>query len=288
MSIRNTWSNLRPTATLISRCRHRSLSPAILLGLSLGMMSLGAVTTGKAEQPADTGDLPFTDPFTFVDGYTDSPDVKALGFPAGPKPVLLVGMIVKKGDAEKAGTPVDIVSATATNGNVTIDLVYADVGVFELWENTGDNKPLFDPESHIGTWIITATDSTGATATTQPVVLEYGIEMPLVEGVKAEAMASGDLAVTWSVPELDPEIEEKCDIEYRLRLLENYDKQVYRSGAIAETSVNVPADILKEKAGGNLDGLWGRIEMYCRDKQEKDDQGVGELEARSNTFFPLN
>lgn len=271
-----------------SKCQRQFRPQATLLGLFLGAVHLSAPTASKAEEHAGKNILPFTDSYAFVDRHTDSPEVKALGFPAGPRPVLLLGMVVEKEEAEKAGTPIDIVSATVSNGKVTVDLVYKDVGVLELWEIGGDDTLFFDPENHKGTWTVTVTDSEGATATAQPVLLEYGIEMPLLEDVMAEELASGDLTIGWSAPELSLEIEEKCDIEYRLRLLENFDKQLHRSGAITETSVTVSADILKEKLGGNIDGVWGRIEMYCRDKNERNDEGVGELESRSNTFFPLN
>lgn len=266
--------------TSLSKCRYHFRPKVTLLGLFLGVVPLCAPTAGEAEE------LPFTDPYAFVDRFTDSPEVEALGFPTGPKPFLTLGMVVEKEEAEKAGTPIDIASATATNGEVTVDLVYADIGVLDLWDNWED-IPVFDPKNHIGTWIITATDSNGASATTQPVLLEYGFEMPFVENMDAQQTASGDLTVTWSVPELDPEIKEKCDVDYRLRLLENVSKQLYRSDRTTETVVTVPADTLKEKVGDDLDGVWARVEMTCRDKEQKDKDGVGEAEARSSTFVPL-
>jgi hypothetical protein len=72
-------------------------------------------------------------------------------------------------------------------------------------------------------------------------------------------------------------------------LLKNIDQQLYRSDGTTESSVTVPAATLEEKAGGDLAGVWGRIEMACRDKdeQQKNNAGEGQLEARSNTFFPL-
>jgi len=262
---------------------HHLRSPVLLLGLFLGVAPLCLPTTIEAEELTATGNLPFSDPYAFVDTFTDSPEVKALGFPVGSRPSLEVGMIVEKGKAEKAGTPIDIVSAVATNGKATIDLTHADIGILDLW----DKWVVFDPKNHKGAWIIKATDSKGASAATQPVLLDYGFEMPLVENVNAEKTASGDLRVTWSVPELDSQIKEKCDIDYRLRLLRNVDKQFYRSDRTAETFVTVPADTLKEKVGDNLNGVWGRIQMLCHDKEQKDKNGVGELEARSNTFFLL-
>lgn len=259
----------------------------VLMGLILGIVPLGGATVGQAEEAPATGSLPFTDPYAFVDRFTDSPEVKALGFPIGPKPFLNLGMVVEKEEAERAGTPVDIVSATASNGKITFELVYADIGILDLWDNW-DEIPVFNPETHTGAWMITAVDSDGRSATTEPVLLEYGIDMPFVENVAAEATASGDLRVTWLAPELDPEIKEKCDVDYRLRLLQTDTKQFYRSDQTTETSVTVPADTLTEKVGGDLDGVWARVEMTCRDKKQKDEDGVGEAEARSNTFVPLS
>jgi hypothetical protein len=258
-------------------------SEGILLGLLLGVAPLCLPATGEAEELTGTGNLPFTDPYAFVDRFTDSPEVKALGFPVGSGPSLEVGMIVEKEKAKKAGSPIDIVSAAATNGKVTIDLTHADIGILDLW----DKWVVFDPKNHKGRWIIKATSSKGTSAATQPVLLDYGFELPLVENVSAEKTASGDLKVTWSAPEIGFEIKDKCDIDYRLRLLQDVDKQFYRSDRTTETFVTVPADTLKEKLGDNLHGDWGRIEMLCHDKEQKDKDGVGELEARSNTLFPL-
>jgi hypothetical protein len=257
------------------------------MGLILCAVPLYALTTGEAEGQSSRGNLPFTDPYAFVDRFTNSPDVKALGFPVGPKPFLNLGMIVEKEKAEEAGTSIDIVSASATNGKVSIDLAYQDIGIFDLWDDWG-HIPEFDPERHKGTWIITAVDPSGASASTQPVVLEYGIEMPFVENVETEETASGDLKVSWSAPELDPEIKEKCDVDYRLRLLRGDSEQFFRSDQTTETVISVPAETLNEKVGSTLDGVWGRIEMACRDKEEKGEDGVGELESRSNTLFPLS
>jgi hypothetical protein len=262
---------------------HHLRSQALLLGLFLGAAPLCLPSTGEAGELTAAGYLPFSDPYAFVDRFADSPEVKALGFPAGSSPSLEVGMIVEKEKAEKAGTPIDIVSAAATNGKATIDLTHADIGILDLW----DKWVVFEPKNHKGAWIIKATDSKGASAATRPVLLDYGFELPFVENVNAKKMTSGDLKVTWSVPELDPEIKEKCDIGYRLRLLQNADKQFYRSDRTIETVVTVPADTLSEKVGDKLDGVWGRIEMLCRDKKEKDKGGAGDLEARSNTLFPL-
>jgi hypothetical protein len=265
---------------------HTLRSRAILLPLIVGVVPLCAVTAGQAEEATSKGSLPFADPYVFVDRFTNSPDVKALGFPVGPKPFLNVGMVVEKEEAEKAGTPIDFVSAKATNGKVTFDLVYADIGILDLWDNAADT-PVFDAENHKGTWIITATDSKGASAESSPVLLEYGFEMPFVENLRTEEMASGDLRIIWSVPELDPEIAENCDIDYRVRLLYSDTKQLYRSDPTTETAVTVPAETVKAKTGGSLDGVWGRVEMGCRDREQKDENGVGELEARSNTLVPL-
>jgi hypothetical protein len=269
----------------LSAHRHSVRSQLALVGL--GLVALSA--PGAAQEASASGNLPFTDPYAFVDRFTDSSDVAALGFPSGPEPFLNLGMIVEKEEAEKAGAPIDIVSATASNGQVNIDLVYADIGVFELWDNFGGDPAVFDPKSHGGSWVITATDSKGASASTQPVLLEYGFVMPFVEDVNVEQTTSGDLKVTWIVPELEPEIAAKCDVDYRLRLLKNIDQQLYRSDGTTESSVTVPAATLEEKAGGDLAGVWGRIEMACRDKdeQQKNNAGEGQLEARSNTFFPL-
>lgn len=255
---------------------------SLLLKLSIGAFALSATTASEAEEMSDAGIQAFTDPYAFVDRFMDSPEVKELGFPVGP-PYIEVGMIVEKEKAEETGTTIDIVSATASNGEVTIELDHADIGIFELW----DKWVLFDRQSHMGTWVVTATDSTGASATAEPVLLEYGFELPLVENVVAEKTASGDLNITWPEPEVAMDIKEKCDIDYRLRLLENVDNQYFRSDGTTETAITVPASVLEEKIGESLDGVWGRIEMACRDKVQKNENGVGELESRSNTFFPL-
>ena len=245
----------------------RSPSRSALAGLIVAVLHLLAAMPTQAQQVDATDGLPFTDPYVFVDRFTNSPDVEALGFPVGPKPFLNVGMIVEKEEAEKAGNPIDIISASATNGEVTFDLVYADIGVLELWDNF-DNPPVFDPDKHKGEWVITTVNSEGKTATTQPVLLEHAFEMPFVEDMNAEKLASGDLKVTWSAPKLSQEIQEKCDIKYRVRLLTNSGKQWFRSDPTAETSVSVPADTLKEKVGENLSGTWARVEMACRDRDE--------------------
>jgi hypothetical protein len=265
----------RSAASLPARQYYRRAKVALFLGA----VALGALTAGVAEEATAAGNLPFTDPYRFA----ESPEIEALGFPTGSEPSLEVGMVVEREEAEKAGAPIDIVSASASNGKVTIDLTHADIGIFDLW----DKWVAFDPNDHLGTWIITATDSKGASATTRPVVLDYGFEMPFLESVDVEKAASGDLKVNWSVPKLDSEVKENCDIDYRLRLLENVDKQFYRSDGTTEASITVPADTLKEKVGDSLDGVWGRIEMACRDKEQKNNAGDGQLKARSNTFFPL-
>jgi hypothetical protein len=275
-------------ATSLLERGHHLRSRVILLRIIVGLTPLCALTAGEAEELTATGTLPFTDPYVYVERFTNSPDVKALGFPVGPKPFLNLGMVVEKEEAEKAGTQIDIVSARATNGKVTFDLVYADIGILDLWDNyTEEGLPVFDPANHKGTWTITATDSNGASANTGPVLLEQGFEMPFVENLRTEEMASGDLRVIWSVPELDAEIEEKCDIDYRVRLLYKDTEQLYRSDPTTETFVTVPADTVKEKVGDSLDGVWGRVEMECRDKEQKDENGLGEVVAKSNTLVPL-
>ena len=258
-------------------------SRTICLRLVVGVAPLCAVTAADADEAT----LPFTDPYVFVDRFSNSADVKSLGFPTGPKPFLTLGMIVEKEKAEEAGTPVDIVSATASNGKVTFDLIYADIGILDLWDNWRDGAPEFDPESQMGTWVITATDSKGEMASTSPVVLDHGFELPFVENAHAEKMESGELHVTWSAPALDPKMQEQCDVDYRVRLLRDGDNQLYRSSPTTEMSITVPAETVMEKVGDSLEGVWGRVEMACRDQNEKNNDGVGELEARSNTFFPL-
>ena len=117
-----------------------------MLGLFLEVAPLCLPATGEAEELTATGNLPFTDPYAFVDRFPDSPEVKALGFSVGSRPFLDVGMIVEKEKAKKAGTPIDIVSAAATNGKVTIDLTHADIGILDLW----DKWVVFDPKNHKG------------------------------------------------------------------------------------------------------------------------------------------
>lgn len=253
---------------------------AILLGGAFSAVSLCGLISSEVEGQISSGNLSFTDPYAFVDRFTGSPD--ALGFPVGSSPFLNLGMIVEKEKAEKAGTPIDIVSASATNGKVSIDLSFQDIGILDLWDNW-KQMPEFDAEMHKGTWVITAVDSNGSSARTLPVELEYGIEMPFLENVETEQTASGDLELSWTAPDLDSEIEAKCDIDYRLRLLRSDSKQFFRSDRTTNTEITVPGD----KAGSTLDGVWGRIEMACRDKEEKGEDGVGELESRSNTLFPL-
>jgi hypothetical protein len=280
-------AHLGGAATPFLQLGHHLRSQTTWLRLMVIALPVAAVSAGGAAHANAEETLAFVDPYVFVDRFEDTAEVKALDFATGPKPFLTLGIVVEKDKAEQAGTPVDIVKATASNGKVTFDLVYADIGILDLWDNWRDGLPEFDPETHKGTWVITATDSKGGTKTTSPVMLDHGFTLPFVEDAHGEKTASGDLQVTWMAPKLDPEMQETCDVDYRVRLLIDGDHQLYRSSPTTETSLTIPADTVMAKFGDSLENIWGRIEMGCRDRNEKNADGLGELEARSNTFFPL-
>jgi hypothetical protein len=69
---------------------------------------------------------------------------------------------------------------------------------------------------------------------------------------------------------------------YILRLLKDYNTQIYRSGNLKETVHVVPEGKLKKE---DLDNTYVRIECQCIDSGEP--QQPLPLELRSETFIPL-
>lgn len=215
--------------------------------------------------------------FAFVDRFPEG--TAKIGFVEGES--LSVGTLIRFD--ESLGDPIDIVSATASNGIAEYTLESISLGFVQGWQALP--APMLDLDSHLGVWTVTVEDAKGHIQSLDALSLDHGITLPYVENIGAASLESGELEVSWSTPDLS-EIGDNCtSYVYRLRVLRDFDNQLFRSGAIAheasETSYKTTVPKEKVVEMGDLQDVWARVELQCRDSEEPG------AESRSNAFAAL-
>ena len=180
--------------------------------------------------------------------------------------------------------PIEIVRATASNGYLEFALESISLGFLQAWQALP--APKFDPNIHLGVWTITIEYANGKITAADAVLLDHGITMPFVENIEAIELENGDLEVGWTSPDVSV-FEDKCSkYTYRLRLLRDSDRQLYRSIAVPHIDGEaaymrvIPAD--KVLAVGGYEDIWARVELQCGDSVAPG------AESRSNAFAEVS
>ena len=208
--------------------------------------------------------------FVFLDRFQENS--VALGFPK--ERVIQVGAFVKAGDTNiKEVTAVNLESGVTLNARLIGELSKIMPTIYLV-----EPMPTFDPSKHMGIWEIRVKDDKGEVFTAKTHKLDKIALMPYVENLK---VSGNPLApeISWKKPKNIPE---GCDVMYGVRLLKDYNNQIYRAGHLKDPVHAIPEGKLKQE---DLDNTYVRIECQCYDSGEP--QQPLPLELSSETFIPL-
>jgi len=213
-------------------------------------------------------DIVISFPFAFSDQFPGNS--QPLGFNKGN--LLSVGAFVI------SDYPISSVTAENLSSGLVLEATAADLGPVFPNLYTVLPLPLFNPEEHLGVWLITAVDVYENSANAQTHELDKEAIMPYAK----EIMAFGDPltpTITWKEPK-EKFIPEWCILQYRIRLLTDSADQFYRSLPITYPFEHtIPLGVLTAE---DFYDTWVRLESSCLD--ENDLSYPVPTEIRSETF----
>ena len=218
-------------------------------------------------------------PFAFVDDFPENS--ASLGFDAGRR--FALGVFVTLGDSP-------VKEVTFRNLGTGSSLVGSPLeSVSKIFAEKSDKPvlfqvmpmPAFEPERHKGVWEATITDDAGNIIADRTHHLDIVGSFPFVQDVKATGDALTP-SISWAIPDATL-IPDRCETNFRVRLLKSLDTQLHRSEKLSLPEYTVPDGVLDD---GDVADTYVRVQFTCTDRGEAEHSAPEEI--RSETFVPLS